>query len=201
MNIRSLRATLAFCSTLCLTVFAPLGAQALPFTFTFTASPASGVVSGLPGQTVGWGYELVNTDTSNWFVPTQLNASSFSIGSPDASYFDFPVLAPGAEVDALFDELLHTGLYGVQLFSFALPGQSDSGYFTLSGEWWSGDPLAGGAFLQTADAVQVALTLEVGGAVAVPLPGTLPLLVPGLLLLFAGQRRRQKAPQIGLGRR
>ena len=76
-----------------------------------------------------------------------------------------------------------------------------AGYFTLSGEWWSGDPLAGGAFLQKADAVHVALTLEVGGAVAVPLPGTLPLLVPGLLLLFAGQRRRQKAPQVGLGRR
>ena len=61
--------------------------------------------------------------------------------------------------------------------------------------------MAGGAFLQMADAVQVALTLEVGGAVAVSLRGTLPLLVPGLLLLFATQRRRQKAPQVGLGRR
>jgi hypothetical protein len=140
---------------------------------------------------VGWGYQLVNTDTSNWFVPTQLNASSFSLGSPDASYFDFPVLAPGASVDAAFDTLLHSGLYGVQLYPFALAGQSDSGIFTLSGEWWSGDPLAGGTFLQAADAVQAALSLTVAGVTAVPLPGSLPLLALGMLLLLLRQRRLQ----------
>jgi len=105
----------------------------------------------LPGATVGWGYQLVNTDTLNWFVPTQLNASSFSIGSPDASYFDFPILVPGAAAVVAFDAALHTGLYGVQIFPFALPGQIDSGSFSLSGEWWSGDPLSGGTFLQAAD--------------------------------------------------
>lgn len=177
-----------------------LGAQALPFTFTFATSPA-GAINGLPGQTVGWGYHLVNTDSSNWFVPTQLNASSFSIGSPDASYFDFPLLAPGASVDAAFDALLHTGLYGVQLFPFALAGQSDSGIFTLSGEWWSGDPLAGGTFLQASDAVQASLLLTVGAA-ALPLPGSLPLLVCGLLLLrllLLCQRRRQEGTHAGFG--
>jgi hypothetical protein len=176
-----------------------LGAHALPFTFTFTTSPAGGAISGLPGQTVGWGYQLVNTDSSNWFVPTQLNASSFSIGSPDASYFDFPVLAPGATADTAFDALLHTGLYGVQLFPFALAGQSDSGSFTLSGEWWSGDPLAGGIFLQAADAVQASLSLTVAGVTAVPLPGSLPLLMLGLVLLLLRQRRRQEGMHASLG--
>ena len=167
------------------------GARALPFTFTLTADAAGSVAGGLPGQTLGWGYELVNTDTSNWFVPTQLSAFSFSIGSPDASYFDFPILAPGASADAAFDALLHTGLYGVQLFPFAVPGQSDSGIFTLSGEWWSGDPLAGGTFLQASDAVQLPVALAVTVA-AVPVPGTLPLTALGLALLLARQRRRQE---------
>jgi hypothetical protein len=175
-----------------------LGAQALPFTFTFATGPAGGAVSGLPGQTVGWGYQLVNTDTSNWFVPTVLNASSFSIGSPDASYFDFPILAPGASANAAFDALLHAGLYGVQIFPFALAGQSDSGLFTLSGEWWSGDPLTGGTFLQAADGVQAAFSLTVA-AEALPVPGSLPLLGLGLVLLLARQRRRQKGLHAGLG--
>jgi hypothetical protein len=175
-----------------------LGAHALPFTFTFATGPVGGAVSGLPGQTVGWGYQLVNTDTSNWFVPTTLNASSLSIGSPDASYFDFPILAPGASANAAFDALLHAGLYGLQIFPFALAGQSDSGLFTLSGEWWSGDPLAGGTFLQAADGVQAAFLVTVA-AEALPLPGSLPLLVLGMVLLLWRQRRRQEGPQAGLG--
>jgi hypothetical protein len=146
---------------------------------------------------VGWGYQLVNTDTSNWFVPTQLNASSFSLGSPDASYFDFPVLAPGASAMRPSTRCC-TGLYGVQLYPFALAGQSDSGIFTLSGEWWSGDPLAGGTFLQAADAVQAALSLTVAGVTAVPLPGSLPLLALGMLLLLLRQRRL-KGLQFGRG--
>lgn len=180
-----------------LSLLVPLGAWALPFTFTLSAGPASGVVTGAPGQTVGWGYSLINTDTINWFVPTQLNASSFSIGSPDASYFDFPMLAPGATAAAVFDQLAHTGLYGVQLFPFALPGQTDNGLFTLSGEWWSGDPLAGGTFLQASDPVQVPLTLEIEAVAALPLPGSLPLLALGMVLLLARQRRRQKGAQFG----
>jgi hypothetical protein len=178
-----------------------LSAHALPFTFTFATGPAGGAVSGLPGQTVGWGYQLVNTDTSNWFVPTVLNASSFSIGSPDASYFDFPILVPGAAAVVAFDAALHAGLYGVQIFPFALPGQVDSGSFSLSGEWWSGDPLSGGTFLQAADVAVSPFSLEVAGITAVPLPGSLPLLALGLVLLWACQRRRKEGAQFGLGLR
>ena len=176
-------------------------ARALPFTFTFAVQPAGGAISGLPGETVGWGYELVNTDTLNWFVPTQLNASSFSLGSPDASYFDFPILVPGATAAAAFDVVLHTGLYGVRIFPFALPTQSDSGGFSLTGEWWSGDPLAGGGFLQAAEVVLAPFSLEVAGTAAVPVPGSLPLLALGVVLLWARQRRRQEGAQFGVGLR
>ena len=170
--------------------------QAAPFVFTFATQPGGGAISGNPGDTVGWGYQLVNTDTVNWFVPTQLNASSFSIGSPDASYFDFPVLAPGATVAAAFDALTHTGLYGLQLFPFALPAMNDSGGFSLSGEWWSGDPLAGGTFLQVSDVLLAPLSVTVA-ALAVPLPGSPWLLLIGVPLLCWSQRRRQEGAQFG----
>ncbi len=174
---------------------APL-VQAAPFTFTFSTLPASGAISGNPGTQVGWGYQLVNTDSSNWFVPTQLSASSFSIGIPDASVFDFPTLAPGATVSQAFDLLAHTGLYAVDILPFALPTMSDNGNFTLQGEWWSGDPLAGGSFLQLSDAVLTPYSLEVAGVAAIPLPGSLPLLTAALLV-WGVQRRAQKFLQRG----
>ncbi|ELX10423.1 hypothetical protein Jab_2c25120 [Janthinobacterium sp. HH01] len=170
-------------------------AGATPFVFTFTAVP-SAAITGNPGDLVGWGYQLVNTDTLNWFVPTQLNASSFSIGSPDASYFDFPVLAPGATASAAFDAATHTGLYGLQIFPFALPATSDNGSFSLSGEWWSGDPLAGGTFLQVSDVLLAPLSVAVA-ATAIPAPGSMWLLAVGLPLLWLAQRRRQKGEQFG----
>ncbi|MQA20990.1 hypothetical protein [Rugamonas rivuli] len=170
-------------------------AGATPFVFTFAAVPSASV-TGNPGDVVGWGYQLVNTDTLNWFVPTQLNASSFSIGSPDASYFDFPVLAPGATVAAAFDAVTHTGLYGLQIFPFALPAMSDSGSFSLAGEWWNGDPLAGGTFLQVSDVLLAPLSIAVAGT-AIPAPGSMWLLAAGLPLLWLAQRRRQKGPQLG----
>ncbi|GJJ04032.1 hypothetical protein RugamoR64_45700 [Duganella rhizosphaerae] len=180
---------------LCTVLWTPT-AQAAPLVFTFATLPAGGALTGHPGDTVGWGYQLVNTDPLNWFVPTQLNASSFSIGIPDASYFDFPVLAPGASTTVAFDALAHTGLYGLQIFAFALPGMSDIGSFSVSGEWWNGDPLGGASFLQASD-VQLAplsVTLAVTG---VPLPGSLWLLALGLPLLWLGQRRRQEGSQFG----
>lgn len=176
----------------------PLSAAfAAPFTFTFNTTPPGGAISGLPGELVGWGYQLVNTDTSNWFVPTQLNATSFTVGTPDASYFDFPILAPGASATAVFDPAAGTGLYGLLLSSFALPTQSDNGSFALSGEWWSGDPLAGGSFIQAGSAVLAAFSVEVAALAAVPLPGSQFLLGAGLLALWLAQSLNQWLTQSG----
>lgn len=164
-------------------------ARATPFTFTFSATPSGGTISGLPGQLTGWGYDIGNTDTVDWFVPTALSASSFSIGLPDASYFDFPILAPGASAARAFDAASIAGLFGVQVFAFATPGQSDSGVFTLAGEWWDGDPLAGGRLIQASDPVEAPFALQVPGATVLPLPATALLLATGLGLMGGWGRR------------
>lgn len=170
-------------------LLAPL-VQAAPFTFTFSTLPGGGVLTGNAGQLVGWGYSLTNTDTANWFVPTELSASSIALGTMDGAYFDFPVLAPGATQSAAFDAALLAGLYGIEIDATAALGQSESGLFTLAGEWWSGDPLAGGIFLQAGEAVVTPFTVQVG-ATAVPLPGTAALFAIGMLGLLAARRRAQ----------
>lgn len=171
-------------------------ARAVPFTLDFSTLPAGGQIGGNPGDLVGWGYLLHNDDASNWFVPTSLNASTFALGTPDAGYFDFPVLQPGQSLSVNFDAGLVSGLYGVRIAAFALPGQSESGSFVLGGEWWSGDPFAGGALVQAATPVDTAFVLQVAGATAIPAPGTMALLAPGLLLLgLFGKRRSQEGVQ------
>ena len=187
-------------AALALPALLPARAQAAPFSFTFETRPAGGALNGNPGQQLGWGYSLHNTDTVSWFVPTQLSATSFSLGILDAAYFDFPILAPDQVAGADFDAALLQGLYGVLLSAGATAGSSESGTFTLSGEWWNGDPSGGGKLLQLSDAVQAAFAVQVGVA-AVPAPATLPLLAAGALALLAFQRqhrdRRNEGRQAG----
>jgi hypothetical protein len=121
---------------------------------TFDLLPSDGNVSGPPGSLVGWGYSLEDTDPSNWFVATDLNSDSFSNGTPTL-LFDFPILAPGDTVTEAFDPVNGIGLFELQWDASAPAGFVNSGNFTLSGEWWDGDPLNGGNFI--ADAPDIAL--------------------------------------------
>jgi len=188
--MKSIKSLLA--AVLCTLLLSP-SAHALPFTFTFGLLPPGGIVAGAPGQLVGWGYALANTDTVNWFVPTQLSASSFALGTPDASYFDFPILAPGLGAALAFDPGTGQGLLGVQLHPGALLGQSETGQFTLAGVWWNGDPLGGGMLLQPSDRVSAPYVVQVAGG-AVPEPATLPLLGAGLLWLLLMLRHFRPTP-------
>lgn len=166
-------------------------AQAAPFTFNFSLLPAGGAIKGEAGALTGWGYRIENQDGINWFVATDISASSFALGVPDASFFDFPIIGPGAFATQAFDAALLTGLFGVNILAGALPGQSEGGVFTLGGEWWSGDPLGAGSFLRVADPATGAFSLTViGGPTVVPEPSTFWLLVFALPLLA---RRVQSA--------
>jgi hypothetical protein len=170
-------------------------ANATPFTVTFALQPASGAIQGNPGDLIGWGYELVNEDTTNWFVPTSLSASSFSLGTPDDTYFDFPILAPGDAGTEAFDAGGRGGLYAVTINPLAVAGQTEAGVFTLSGEWWLGDPLGTGMFLQDATPITKNFSFAVIGEAAVPEPSSLLLLVAGVALFVYILRFRQGALQ------
>jgi hypothetical protein len=168
-------------------------AGAAPLTVSFSLEPASGAIQGQAGQTVGWGYKLVNEDADRWFVPTALSASSFSIGTPDASFFDFPILAPSQVASMAFDATAHTGLYGFAISPFALVGQSNAGSFTLVGEWWAGDPFADGVFLFESEAFVADFVVSVIGTPGgtVPVAPSILLMLVGALLLAGFVRARQ----------
>ena len=168
------------------------GVYAAPFTFTFSLLPTTGEISGTAGELVGWGYKITNEDADHWFLPTTLSASSFTLGTPDASFFDFPVLAPSGTISKTFLAASGEGLYGIEINASALSGQSESGKFTLLGEWWSNDPLGGGTFLQDAAASEVSFNLRVTSGGIVPTPATLPLILTGVMLLMSSQRCFQK---------
>src|SRR5262249_62104 len=117
--------------------------------YTFALLPNDGDVSGIAGSTVGWGYSITNESTTDWLVTTDLNADLFLFGTPDL-IFDFPDLAPLATVSAPFDPNSGVGLYEFTWDPAAPPDFANFGTFTLSAEWWNGDPLNGGHFLSAA---------------------------------------------------
>src|SRR5207249_1049270 len=71
--------------------------------FTFDTLPSSGDVAGPAGSTVGWGYTITNSALNDWLVMTGLSAGSFLNGTPDSSFFDFPILAPQTTLSVPFD--------------------------------------------------------------------------------------------------
>ncbi|HLK50375.1 MAG TPA: hypothetical protein VKT49_19680 [Bryobacteraceae bacterium] len=136
-------------------------------TFNFTALPSD--VAGPAGSTVGWGYTISNASTTSWLVLTALNAGVFDHGSAD-SLFDFPTLAPGATVSISFDPVNSLGLYELAWSATAPTGFVNDGFFTLSAEWWDGDPLTGGNFLSDAPDGSAAYSATVTGSTSVPEP-------------------------------
>ena len=118
-------------------------------TYAFTIMPTDGSLVGLPGSTVGWGYTIDNLSPTEWLVTTGLNSDPFLDGTA-VSLFDFPDLAPGTSVTAAFDANSGIGLYELIWDPTAASGAVDNGSFTLSAEWWSGDPLNDGSFLSAA---------------------------------------------------
>lgn len=155
----------------------------------FTLDPPDGSVSGPPGSLVGWGYSLTNTDPSNWFLSTGLNSDSFANGTPTL-LFDLPILAPanapGDTVTETFDPLNSIGLFELQWDLSAPVGFVNSGDFTLSGEWWDGDPLNGGTRIAAAPDIALPYSATVTADTSgVPEPSSFLLLVYGVGMMIA----------------
>jgi hypothetical protein len=116
--------------------------------YTFTV-PDRVTVTSPAGSVTGWGYSLHNESSSLWLVTTDLSAGTFQHATPDL-IFDFPDIAPGATVTVPYNPLTPAGLYQIAWDANAPPGFVNSGTFSLTAEWWSGDPLAGGSLASNA---------------------------------------------------
>lgn len=126
-------------------------AWATPDTVTFDTIPSGGTVVGAP--TVGWGYTIQNL-SSYWFMATGLTTSGFTYATPmpNGDIFDYPILGPGATatVNYQYSVTGSTGLFEIQ-WPQGLPNNThETGFFTLSGDFYSGEPFNGGAFAQAA---------------------------------------------------
>ena len=151
--------------------------------FGFETLPANGELAAAAGATVGWGYEITNPSGDRWLSVDSLDSNVFALGTPDASLFDFPILAPGASLDVPFD-----GTHGLFAFTWSAlvpPGSVNQGLFRLAGSWYDGDPLAGGAFLESADDASAPYRVTV-----VFEPGSGLLLGAGLAAFAASRRGR-----------
>jgi hypothetical protein len=79
---------------------------------TFTLDPAGGSISGLPGQTVGWGFTLTN-DSNDILVVSSAEFQPFSV--PIGTFTDFMSLQfisldPGTSLTQAFNPVLWQGV-------------------------------------------------------------------------------------------
>ncbi len=183
MKLRKLMAGLWLASSV-----GAAAAHATPFTF--ATLPASGVLAGGAGETVGFGYRVENPSATEWLVITSLDAGTFLDGTPDASLFDFPVLAPSASWSVSFVAGT-SGLFAFTWDAAAPVGSTNAGVFVLGAEWWSGDPAAGGTFLALATPSSATYQLML-----VPEPCAALLAATGLALAsWRAPRRRPVRPR------
>jgi hypothetical protein len=145
-------------------------------TYSFSLIPPSGDVAGPPGSTVGWGYSLDNESASDWLVTSDLEAGTFLDGSPNV-LFDFPDLGPGQSVTVPFDPVAGTGVYEFTWEGSAPIGFMNTGIFELDAQWWTGDPLNGGAYIADAPSAYINYSAAV-------VTSTSPVPEPSSLILF-----------------
>lgn len=156
--------------------------------WSFSVNPSVGAVEGPPGSTVGWGYTITNPDPLSWLSPSGISADIFSYGAP-LVLFDFPTVAPAATISVGYTPGV-TGLYEITWDVTAPVGAVNSGTFILSADWYDGDPLSGGSFIDLAPDQSASYSATVTAA-AVPEPSTL-LLIGGGGLIGIGYFGRKR---------
>lgn len=166
-------------------------------------SPPSGVISGAPGSTVGWGFSLTNG--SDWVsidsVTTENETSPFGgVSGGFISYLDLlgglsnGVTPPGKTWTLAFSP----GSPGTGIGQYAIDpstpfGASDSGDFVIFYDEFSADPnTCGSCYIDTlqlfdSNGSAPAFTINVPGS-AVPEPGLTVLMLLGFGVLLACRR-------------
>jgi MYXO-CTERM domain-containing protein len=161
-----------------------------------TLNPPSGDITGVPGETVGWGFDL-SSDPTDWTTITAVTPI-FETNPGLGSFLDFfspqggPVngsLAPGAPdwVES-FDSTAFSGFGSYTIDPAAQIGNSDSGVFLVQYEQFNGDPavcpscfVSSGTFLQNFSVT------------ATPEPSGFVMALMGAALVWLPSRRRRRS--------
>jgi len=177
-------------------------ADSLP---TLTLHPTSGAITGPAGSTVGWGFTLTNASSdflvvsgSDFCVGAITSPCSNSLGTyTDFAGAEFFVIGPSPESSSItqaFDNGLQTGI-GSFLINPGATG-TVNGFIALTYDLFTVDPNLAD-FDPTLDTVSLGNYLTAPASVTVgmqttnpvPEPGSLLLLVSGLVLALSLRRR------------
>jgi PEP-CTERM motif len=142
---------------------------------TLASDPASGIIAGMPGQTVGWGFTITNTSSDFLIV----SGTDFLPPSPLGSFEDyisqyqFVLVGPGmTPVSQTFDAGLQTGVGSFTISPTATNGDVISSVVTIYYDLYSVSPFDPN-FDPDADAVSFGNTLAFNAEVdVVPEPAT-----------------------------
>lgn len=183
-----------------------LSATASADLITLTLTP-SGTVSGSPGDTVGWGFTIVNSSTdfllvSNSYYCAGAEDPTFTTCAPSlgaSTYQDFIAnnateIAPGDTAMQSFDFGSNSGVGAYFIDSAAIGGQSDLGSIVVTYNLFTADPFSpdcvncqDGGDMELSAIAEVDVT---GGTSPVPEPATAGLVVAGFLLFGVAMRNR-----------
>jgi PEP-CTERM motif len=164
---------------------------------TFTLIPAD--VTGPAGTTVGWGFSITNTNApgGNYLDINAIDSDLFlsANGTPDASIFPFPNLAPGQTDTQLYDPVNNLGLFQFTWNPGLPDGTKESGQFRLFGafcdptidQFCAEDGSVTSVLLASAD---YSATVGPFGVVTTPEPNSVGLLLAGVGLMFIMRKRR-----------
>jgi PEP-CTERM motif len=166
---------------------------------TFTVTPTD--VSGPAGTTVGWGFSISNTSTTDYLDISGIDSDLFAAadGTPDASIFLFPNLAPGQTATQAYDPVAGLGLFQFTWNPGVATGTMESGQFRLMGAFC--DPSVDQFCAEDVSVASVVLatgaytaTVSPGSTTAVPEPSSFLLLLSGLcgIGLWTSSRRRHE---------
>ncbi|HKM89149.1 MAG TPA: PEP-CTERM sorting domain-containing protein [Candidatus Acidoferrales bacterium] len=162
---------------------------------TFTVLPTD--VSGPAGTTVGWGFSITNNSTTDYLDISGIDSDLFAAadGTPDASIFLFPNLAPGQTMTQVYDPVDDLGLFQFTWNTGLTTGTTETGVFTLNGAFC---PLVDQFCVEDGSVTSTALatgaysaTVSPSGGVITPEPSAALLLGTGLFVLGWIARRRQ----------
>lgn len=167
---------------------ATVPAIATPLGVDLALNPSS-QVSGMPGQTIGWGFTLAATSTyyvvvdSFAFTPANLVPGTFT----DFSAINFIDVGPGSPQTQLFSATNQTGVGSVRISLTASPGTTD-GEITMIYDLYIGDPAGTGTLYESGLTDNVAASIVVN-ALPTPEPSTWGLVIcAGLLLCWYRKR-------------